>query len=65
MNISLMRSQLNGFRKWSDDHPAPSNDDDNPGGASPIALVAASVRRALPVDFPHHPWAIPGVDGAF
>lgn len=31
-------SAKNGFTKWSLAHP-PGNDDDQPGGATPIALV--------------------------
>lgn len=38
MNISQTASAKNGFTKWSLAHP-PGNDDDQPGGATPIALV--------------------------
>jgi hypothetical protein len=63
MNISLASSRMNGFKKWSSDHPPSSNDDDNPGGATPIALVEPASDE--PEDRPHRPWGIPGVGGSF
>jgi hypothetical protein len=38
MHISLMSSQENGYKRWSDGR-RPGNDDDNPGGATPIAVT--------------------------
>jgi hypothetical protein len=64
MNISLASSRLNGFKKWSISHLPNSNDDDRPGGATPIALREPSARVA-PEDRAHRPWVIPGVGGAF
>jgi hypothetical protein len=45
MNISEKHSATNGFKKWSRAHAIASNDDDKPGGATPIAL-AEPVRQA-------------------
>jgi hypothetical protein len=64
MYISLNDSRTNGFRNWSKDHPA-SNDDDNPGGATPIAIAELLPDREAPEELPHRPWGIPGVGGAF
>jgi hypothetical protein len=44
MYISLAESQANGFKKWWDAHQ-PGNDDDNPGGATPIAITEPALRR--------------------
>ena len=41
MNISQKESAASGFKRWSTAHAAPINDDDLPGGATPIALTAA------------------------
>lgn len=38
MHISLTNSRANGSKQWSDAN-RPSNDDDNPGGATPIAVT--------------------------
>jgi hypothetical protein len=65
MVISLASRDINGFRKWSRKHPPTSNDDDNPGGATPIALVAAPSDRDTMEDRRHRPWVIPGVGGSF
>jgi hypothetical protein len=64
MYISLADSRTNGFRNWSKDHPA-SNDDDNPGGATPIAIVETPADRGALEELRHRPWGIPGVGGAF
>jgi hypothetical protein len=61
MYISLAESQANGFKKWWDAHQ-PGNDDDNPGGATPIAITEP------PCDVqeePHCPWIVPGAGGSF
>ena len=62
--ISLASSRMNSFKKWSVDR-SPSNDDDDPGGATPIALPKPHSDRDAPADLPHRPWVIPGVGGAF
>jgi hypothetical protein len=41
MNISQKESASTGFKKWSTAHAAPINDDDLPGGATPVALTAS------------------------
>ena len=53
MYISLKDSREKGFRKWSDAHPAVSNE--NPGNPAIAAVLAKppEVRRA--------PWLVPGV----
>jgi hypothetical protein len=45
MIISEKENVPNGFRKWSLSHPVAGNDDDQPGGATPIALTEP-VRQA-------------------
>jgi hypothetical protein len=61
MYISLTNS---GFNKWSEDHRPSNDNDDNSGGATPIAIREPSSyeERQEP---PHHPWIIPGVGSAF
>ncbi len=39
MHISLVTSRLSGFKKWSDEHPPASNDDDYPSGVTPVAIA--------------------------
>jgi hypothetical protein len=66
MNISLASSRLNGFQKWSSDHPLSDNDDDDSsGGAKPIALEEPPSDPDAREDVPLRPWGIPGVGGAF
>ena len=66
MHISLASSRLNGFKKWSNDHPRRSNDDDIPGGATPIAVLEPHSDGNAPEDpQQHRPWGVPGVGGAF
>jgi hypothetical protein len=43
MFISLTNSRSNGFKKWSDQHPYRSNDDDQLGGPTPIAIAAPPI----------------------
>jgi hypothetical protein len=64
MYISLTNSRTNGFAKWSTDHRA-SNDDDNPGGAIPIAITKPPSDREALEEAPHRPWGVPGVGGSF
>jgi hypothetical protein len=62
MDISLSGSRISSFRQWSKARPRSSNDDDNPGGATPLALVESpsAVREGRA----HRPWAVPGVGGS-
>jgi hypothetical protein len=54
-----------GFKKWSQDHWSTNDNDDNSGGATPIAVrKPASAEEGLQ-EVVHHPWSIPGVGGAF
>jgi hypothetical protein len=66
MYISLNDSRANGFKKWSDDHQPGNDDDDNPSGATPIAIARPpSKDRDAAEELPHRPWAVPGVGGSF
>ena len=56
MYISLEESQKKGFRKWSDAHPAASND--NPGD------FAAADALIKPPEAAHDPWLVPGIANA-
>jgi hypothetical protein len=56
MNISLAHSRASGFKKWSDNHQ-PSDDDDQPADATPVAIA---VLPAADSKQPHRPWHIPG-----
>jgi hypothetical protein len=65
MYISLTSSQTAGFKKWSDRFQ-PSNDDDTPGGATPIAVIQPSRDGGEPRgETMHRPWLVPGVGGSF
>jgi hypothetical protein len=59
MRISLADSRANGFRKWSDAHPAISTADS--------AIIAADADLDLPrlaaPELPHLPWLVPGTTG--
>ena len=65
MYISLANSREDGFKKWSDARE-PDNDDDNLGGASPIAVTEPprDDREAVQEE-PHRPWIVPGAGGSF
>jgi hypothetical protein len=65
MYISLTSSQTAGFKKWSDQLQS-SNDDDVPGGATPIAVIRPALddREAIG-EPPYRPWLVPGVGGSF
>jgi hypothetical protein len=65
MDISLAGGGLNGFRRWSIAHRPSSNDDNSPGGATPIALVKPLSAGDEREDLRHRPWVIPGVGGSF
>jgi hypothetical protein len=67
MYISLAHSRTHGFMKWLDAHP-PRNDDDNPGGATPIAVVdppSDDHETMEDAPAPHRPWRVPGVGSSF
>jgi hypothetical protein len=66
MYISLAESQANGFKKWWDAHQ-PSNDDDSPGGATPIAITEPPCddREVIQEQPQHRPWFVPGAGGSF
>jgi hypothetical protein len=62
MHISYVNSQLNGFKKWSDAHPAASNDDDHPPEVTAVAVAVPRFKEAQVV--PERllsPWFVPGV----
>ena len=63
MTMSQVSSLATGFRKWSVAHPPASNDDDHPGGATPIALSAPEFDDQVnaPPEQPHRPWLVPGM----
>jgi hypothetical protein len=61
MRISLTNS---GFDKWLKDHRSSNDNDDNSGGATPIAVREASSYEEGQ-EAPHRPWIIPGVGSAF
>jgi hypothetical protein len=55
----LNASGANGFTKWSVGHPPNANDDDEPGGATPVA-IAVPVFDDKPIiavpEQPDRPW---------
>ena len=57
MYISIKESHEKVFRKWSDVHPRPCND--NPGD---FAVVDALVK---PLEARRQPWLVPGVGNTF
>jgi len=63
MRISLVDSRAQGFKCWSIAHQPGSNDDDRPGGATPIALAVPDTLDTMvaPPEQPHRPWMVPGV----
>jgi hypothetical protein len=65
MDIALASRRLNGFKRWSKDHSPSCNDDDSPGGATPVTLAMPLPGPDADDDPAHRPWAIPGVGGAF
>jgi hypothetical protein len=66
MYISLTNGRTHGWKKWSDVHPPGNDDDDNSGGATPIALTEPPCddREAIR-EPPHQPWLVPGVGTSF
>ena len=65
MGVFLASGGVNGFKNWSKDHLPSSNDDDQPGGATPLAIKAPLPNREALDDVQHRPWIVPGVGGAF
>jgi hypothetical protein len=63
MTASQVTNLATGFMKWSITHPPATNDDDHPGGATPIALTAPELDEPLmaPAEQPHRPWLVPGM----
>jgi hypothetical protein len=67
MTISLNASGANGFAEWSIAHPPNANDDDEPGGATPVAIAVPALDDepiiAVPEqpDRPRLPWLVPWV----
>lgn len=57
MTIFQGTNLATGFRKWSIAHPQPGNDDDRPGGATPIALTDPELvdQVIAPPGQPHQP----------
>ena len=51
---------VRGFKKWWDAHQ-PGNDDDTPGGATPIAITEPPCDDCDVIqEQPHYPWVVPG-----
>ena len=66
MHISLNNSRTNGFKKWSDAHRPGNDDDDNSGGATPIAITEPPCRDGEEKrEPPHCPWLVPGAGSSF
>jgi hypothetical protein len=65
MNISATSGRTGSFRKWLQEHVPSSNDDDIPGGATPIAIGEPPSDRNALADLPNRPWDIPGVGKSF
>jgi len=63
MPISLTTNR--GFKKWSKDHRPTNDNDDNSGGATPIAVRKPSSDEEGIKEAVHRPWRIPGVGGVF
>lgn len=62
MYISLTNS---GFNKWSKEHRSNNDNDDNAGGATPIAVREPPSDDEELEKAAHRPWSIPGVGSAF
>lgn len=62
MYISLSKSCMQGLKKLSDAHRPSNDNDDNSGGATPIALAEPPCdNREAIKEPPHQPWRVPGV----
>jgi hypothetical protein len=64
LTILLNSSGANDFTKWSIARPPNANDDDEPGGATPIAIAVPALDDepiiAVP-EQPDRPWLVPTV----
>jgi hypothetical protein len=62
MTIFLNASGTNGFKKCCITHPPSRNDDDYPGGATPVAIAVPALDEPVmaPPEQPHRPWLVPG-----
>jgi hypothetical protein len=60
--IFLNAGDVNVFKKISIAHPLSTNDDDRPGGATPIAMAVPALDEPImaPPEQPHRPWLVPG-----
>jgi|HubBroStandDraft_6_1064221.scaffolds.fasta_scaffold1490939_2 hypothetical protein len=63
MHVRIVDGRSNGFAKRS--HPASNDNDNAPGGATPIALREPPSDREALEEPAHRPWFIPGVGGSF
>jgi hypothetical protein len=67
MTIFLNASGANGFTKWSIAHPLNANDDDEPGGATPMAIAVPALDDEPIIAVPEQPdrpwlaWLVPRV----
>jgi len=63
MRICLGDSRANGFAKWSIAQRPGSNDDDQPGGATPITLTDPHLDDPIMAlsEQPHRPSLVRGV----
>ena len=59
MTIFLNASGANGSTKWSIAHPPNGNDDDEPGGTTPMAIAVPAFDDEPIIavsEQPHRPW---------
>ena len=65
MYIFPRNSHTNDFKKWSDTHQPGNDDDNNSGGATPIA-IAEPLRDEVEAtrEPPHRPWLAAGGGGS-
>ena len=64
MTIFLNANGANGFNKWSVAHPPSTNDDDHPGGATPIAIVVPAFDDEPIIAVSEQPHRIGALDAA-
>lgn len=65
MFISLANSRARGFLKWSEAQ-RPGNDDDEPGGGTPIAIDEPPCDGYGAIEEPPpQPWQVPGAGSSF
>jgi hypothetical protein len=55
LTIYLNSSGANGFTKWSIAHPANANDNNEPGGATPMAIAIPALDDEPIIAVPEHP----------